>query len=162
TLWGSNNEIVLGDPALHGTWITTESMVERKAAVQQLPNEVDRDRMESELGTQFLRTHVSDAPRLLWYKLRAFWTPVSSTPNAQFNLIMELSYGPILPLMLIGFWLFLRRHAAAQITLLTAPIIGTLLSALVFYGSARFRSTIEPVLLIFAALAISELAVRVR
>jgi 4-amino-4-deoxy-L-arabinose transferase-like glycosyltransferase len=157
TLWGSNNEIVLGDPALHGTWITTETMAEQKANVQQLTNEVDRDRMESELGKQFLRTHLGDLPRLVWYKLREFWTPVSATPNARFNRIMELSYGPMLPLMLLGFWFFVRRYPAAQVTILMAPIAGTVLSSLVFYGSARFRCTIEPMLLVFAALALKEL-----
>jgi 4-amino-4-deoxy-L-arabinose transferase-like glycosyltransferase len=157
TLWGGNNEIVLGDPTLHGTWITTETMVEQKAKVQQLTNEVDRDRMESDLGKQFLSTHLGDLPRLVWYKLRAFWTPVSATPNARFNLIMELSYGPMLLLMLLGFWFFARRYPAAQLTILMAPIAGTVLSSLVFYGSARFRCTIEPLLLVFAALALKEL-----
>ena len=97
-----------------------------------------------------------------WYKLWAFWTPNSATPNAKFNRIMEISYGPMLPLMLFGFWVFARRYSAAQVTMFVLPIAGTVLSALVFYGSARFRCTIEPFLLIFAAVAVAELVARVR
>jgi len=109
-----------------------------------------------------LKAHLGELPRLLWYKLWPFWTPVSATPNAKFNRIMEVSYGPMLPLMLFGFWVFARRYSAAQVTMFVLPIGGTVLSTLILYGSARFRCTIELFLLIFAAVAVTELIARVR
>ncbi len=162
TFWGSNNQIVLDDPRYRGQWVSTERLGPQKDAVRSLVHEVDRDRLEWAFGKQFVRVHLADLPRLTWYKFREFWTPVGKTPNHAFNLIVGLSYGAAIPFMLGGLWLAIRtpgRDTQAIIIVLTA-IAGTLLSGLVFYGSARFRSTIEPLLLIFAAVALTRLLSR--
>jgi 4-amino-4-deoxy-L-arabinose transferase-like glycosyltransferase len=157
TFWGSNNEIVLNKLQFHGRWIPTGQMGEQKADVKQLTNEVDCDRLEWEHGKQFVREHFHDLPRLAWYKFVELWTPLCKTPNKKFNLIIGLSYGGVIPFIIWGLWLFVRapeRRPAETIILLLMPVISTVLSSLVFYGSARFRSTIEPILLIFAAISI--------
>ena len=156
TFWGANNEIVLNDPKYRGDWITTEAMPEQKRAVHALPNEVDRDKLEWEYGKAFLKAHPSDVPKLLWYKFYALWTPISRTPNAAFNTIHLVSYGLALPFMVVGLAVLLsaRGWRDPAITSILAPILATTASTLVFYGSARFRSTIEPLLLVFVAAAL--------
>ncbi|MEI6085568.1 MAG: glycosyltransferase family 39 protein [Verrucomicrobiota bacterium] len=154
TFWGANNEIVLNDPAHRGQWISTNELGEKKAAVKNLPNEVDRDRLEMENGKQFLRDNAPVIPRLAWYKFREFWTPFCKTPNQKFNLIILVSYAPLLPFMLIGLW---RLRTKTDWGVLLAPVVGTVFGALVFYGSARFRSTIDPFLLIGAAVSLTHL-----
>jgi 4-amino-4-deoxy-L-arabinose transferase-like glycosyltransferase len=156
TFWGSNNAIVLSEPKYHGDWITTESMPDQKRAVHALPNEIDRDKLEWEYGKAFVREHLADVPRLLWYKLDALWTPVSRTPNRAFNLLHLASYGLALPFILGGVVLVIRRRGLGDTAVLAllAPVAATTAATLVFYGSARFRSTIEPILLVFAAAAV--------
>jgi 4-amino-4-deoxy-L-arabinose transferase-like glycosyltransferase len=159
TFWGANNQLVLDEPELHGTWISTERMADEKQRVRGIANEVSRDSAEWAMGKTFLKQHATAIPRLAWYKLVAMWTPVSETPNAKFNLILELSYGVALPFMVLGLVMSLRRRGWLDAALwsLIAPIAATTAAAVVFYGSARFRSTIEPLLLIFAATAVSPL-----
>ena len=159
TFWGANNEIVLNNPQFRGQWVSTERMGEQKDDVKQLPNEVDRDRLEWAHGKQFIRGHIRDLPRLTWYKLVELWTPICRTPNKKFNLIIGLSYGVTLPFMIWGFWMFVsaKQRPFAEIIIMVVPIVSTVLSSLVFYGSARFRSTIEPLLLLLAAIAVTHL-----
>ena len=48
------------------------------------------------------------------------------------------------------------RKARTRLLLLSiiAPVVATTAATLVFYGSARFRSTIEPLLLTFASVTL--------
>ena len=160
TFWGSNNSVVLNDPHCRGGWVSTNYMPDEKAEVRKLTNEVDRDRLEWKFGETFLTQHSKDIPRLVWYKFRALWTPFCDTPNKKFNLIIGLSYGFMIPMMGWGFWLFLRSRRAdsPEMIILLLPIIVTVLSCLAIYGSARFRSTIEPILMVFAAEAFMRVA----
>jgi len=162
TFWGANNQLVLDKPELHGTWISTEQMPDEKKPVRALTNEVARDSAEWAIGKAFVRGHVGELPRLMWYKFYAMWTPVSDTPNAKFNRILEVSYGAALPFMVVGFVMVGRRRGWIDPTFLAimAPIVATTAATVVFYGSARFRSTIEPLLLIFAAVAAMALLMR--
>ncbi|HUQ84646.1 MAG TPA: glycosyltransferase family 39 protein [Gemmatimonadaceae bacterium] len=156
TFWGSNNEIVLNDPQNRGGWVSTEDMPTQKALVKALPGELERDALEWQFGKEFLREHPRDIPRLVWYKLYALWTPVSATPNALFNRIQLISYGIALPFMLMGVVLLVGRLGLRdpRVVTLSAPILATTAASLVFYGSARFRSTIDPLLLTLVAVAL--------
>jgi 4-amino-4-deoxy-L-arabinose transferase-like glycosyltransferase len=162
TFWGANNEIVLNEPQFNGQWISTERMGNQKNDVKVLSNEVDRDRLEWQHGTQFIREHLDNLPRLCWYKFVELWTPICKTPNQKFNSIIGLSYGAAIPFMLWGIWFLVRdpKLSAAEIIILLVPIVGSVLSCLLFYGSARFRSTIEPILLIFAAVALQSVSTK--
>jgi len=162
TFWGANNAIVLDDPKYHGDWITTEAMPDQKKLVHALPNEVDRDRLEWDLGKQFVRDHPAAIPRLFLYKLYWLWTPASRTPNVTFNWIHLVSYGMMLPLIVAGFVMLVRRRGFRDEALMAvvAPVVATTAATVVFYGSARFRSTIEPFLLVFAAVALAVLVSR--
>jgi 4-amino-4-deoxy-L-arabinose transferase-like glycosyltransferase len=163
TFWGANNQLVLDTPELHGTWISTEQMPEEKKPVRALTNEVARDSAEWAIGKAFLRDHVTSVPRLVWYKFYAMWTPVSEPPKATFNRILDVSYGAALPFMVVGLVMVGRRRGWTDAAFLAvmAPIVATTAASVVFYGSARFRSTIEPLLLIFAAAAVIPLVTRV-
>jgi hypothetical protein len=101
-------------------------------------------------------------PRIVWYKLYWLWTPQSRTPNATFNWIHLLSYGAALPFMMAGLVLLIRQRGVRDGALLSiiAPLVATTAATVVFYGSARFRSTIEPFLLIFASVALLAIASR--
>jgi 4-amino-4-deoxy-L-arabinose transferase-like glycosyltransferase len=158
TFWGSNNELVLNDPHYRGDWVSTETFGEQKNLLRGLP-EVERDQREWEYGKAFLKQNPQAIPRLLWYKLTAFWTPILKTPNAKFNLIVGLSYAAMLPFIFAGFWLFLKNQKTrkTELAILSLSVFITLLNSLIFYGSSRFRCTIEPMLLIFAASAITAL-----
>jgi 4-amino-4-deoxy-L-arabinose transferase-like glycosyltransferase len=159
TFWGSNNAIVLEEPKHRGGWISTNLMPGEKARVMAEPNEAVRDQLEWTFGKAFLAGHLRDIPRLIGYKFRAFWTPFCRTPNRMFNLIVGATYVLMLPFAVWGLWLLLRSRGplSPELVILILPVIVTTLICLVFFGLTRFRSTIEPILLIFAAEALGGL-----
>jgi len=173
TFWGATNQLVLDDESLRGGWVTTSAMPEQKAQVTALPGEVERDKLEWQLGMQFLAENPMALPRLLAYRFLAFWTPFSRTPNALFNWVVGLSYGLLLPFMLLGLLRLTREKSPATrginastartgASALVLTVLLTLAGSLVFYGSGRFRSVIEPLLLILAASALLQTARRAR
>jgi 4-amino-4-deoxy-L-arabinose transferase-like glycosyltransferase len=165
TFWGANNALVLEQPALRGGWVSTNAMPAQKAAITAVDNEAARDELEWARGRAYLSGHSAVLPRLLWNKWAEFWSPFSTTPNAAFNLLVGVSYGALLPFMLIGAWLLVRpggRPPPHGTILVLLAVAVTLAGTLVFYGSSRFRSVIEPLLLIGAAVALTRFADAVR
>lgn len=159
TFWGSNNERVLTEPQLHGGWISTSELPGKTELVAPLPTELERDRKEWELGLIFLREHPGSIPQLLAHKLLRFWNPWLATPNKLLNLAVLFSYGLVLPIAGIGFWVTWHSLKQGQSSewLLVFHVAATLMGALIFWGAARFRLPIEPLLIVYATLGIQQI-----
>ncbi len=158
TFWGSNNERVLAEKALHGGWISTSELPGKEELVSSLPTEIARDKKEWELGFQFLRTHPGSIPRLLMYKFLRFWNPWLGTPNTLLNLVVLVSYGALLPFMIIG-WVYTFKalvRGSSREWLLNFHVFATLIGVFIFWGAARFRVPLVPFLLIYAVLGLQQ------
>ncbi|WP_165066876.1 ArnT family glycosyltransferase [Paludisphaera rhizosphaerae] len=155
-----NNRIVATDPRYYGYSIWDSYIPEYRQALQTAGDEVERDRRAKRLALQWLR----DNPDRWWYLARAktvrAWTPFlqSSTPRYQ-RISMLLSWGPVLILFVLAFLPTLvgLLRGGRPGWLLHLVIVNNVVLNLIFWGEARYRHSIEPICLIFAAQALAYL-----
>ena len=115
------------------------------------------DRLERELGEDWVYSHLADLPILAVYKVARFWSPDVSSGNRKFILMQMAGYIPMGVLMLLGLFVSLRpiqKIIAPAWLAVHGVLAASLFSSVVFYGSARFRDSITPVLMIYAALGL--------
>ena len=136
TFWGANNALVAGDPDLIGGWIRIEPLIDAEHPLD--GSELENDAACWRYGFEFLQSDRADVPRLLAMKVVRHYSAFRTTPNRAVYWSFAASWMVIGPLALLGALLCLaRRRAATWIVL--APVLSTLLTALIFYGSLRFR-----------------------
>lgn len=101
TLLGANNPYVLANPADHGLWIPPWQIPEYRAQIAPMKDEVQENKLESSLGTKFLESHPSAIPKLVFYKLERWLTPVTHAPGRIRYMVLS-SYGVLLLLLAVG------------------------------------------------------------
>ena len=154
TLLGSYNRIVAYDPFYYGYWIyPLPALSEYRQQLTAPNNEVIRDRVETRLAMQWVRSH----PEKWWYlvesKFRRSWTPFLQ-PNAPrlYRAAMLASWGPILVFFALGFFPiainFLRTNHPGWI--LHLAVFHFVFTALIFYGASRFRFPVEGLCILIA------------
>jgi 4-amino-4-deoxy-L-arabinose transferase-like glycosyltransferase len=149
-LFASNN------PNLGTNWSNDEVVVPvpEELAGQ---NEAELDRALTRRGIEFI---LSDPNRYLLLSLdktlEYFWFWPSATSSRISNLNRVLSFGLYLPFMLLGLCLSLSRWRNFVILYLFASI-HTLIH-LLSWPAPRYRLTVDAVFMVFAALALIELA----
>jgi 4-amino-4-deoxy-L-arabinose transferase-like glycosyltransferase len=155
TLLGSHNRITAYDPDYYGYWIyPLPTLSEYSAQLKAPNNEYIRDRVETHIAVEWLRSH----PETWWYfaesKFRRSWTPFLQ-PNAPlfFRAAMLASWGPIVLLFALGVIPsavgFLKKGAPGWI--LHLGILHFVLTAEIFYGASRFRFPVEGLCIIIAS-----------
>jgi len=150
TFWGANNELVLSDPELRGLWVFGPSLVDEHPLVG---DEVARESMAWRYGLYFIRTHLDDMPGLIAARLRRLVSPFEATANRPVYYSFGVAWLLTSPFVAYGMILVSRDRRLAAVVLLT-PILSTIATAVVFYGSIRFRDSVAPLLLVFAATAL--------
>jgi 4-amino-4-deoxy-L-arabinose transferase-like glycosyltransferase len=144
---GSYNRVIADDPEYYGYWVfPTANLPEYTQQIAASNNEVIRDRIELRLAGEWTRDH----PEKWWYLLesrfRRSWTPILQPRSPRlYRAGMMLSWGPILALLILGFFpsaiYFLRTNHPGWI--LHIGILHFVLTALIFWGSSRFRYPVE-------------------
>jgi 4-amino-4-deoxy-L-arabinose transferase-like glycosyltransferase len=140
-LYAANNPRILQDPDKIGGWIQPQGGEDYRAEY-----------------LAFIRHTVIHEPlelvRLEFHKLHRLWSivPTSSRTTFRDTLISFCSYGVLLPFFVGGMALSLKMPQTPW--LLFFWILNFCLMALILYGSTRFRSPIEPALVIFSAHAL--------
>jgi len=164
-LLGSYNRVVATDPFYYGYWVFPTSELPEYTQQITAPNdEVKRDRIEIRLAVQWILDH----PEKWWYLLesrfRRSWTPFLQPQSPLlYRLGMMASWGPVLALLILGFLptaiYFLRTNHPGWI--IHAGIFHFVLTALVFWGSSRFRYPVEGLCIILASATLVWLCKRV-
>jgi len=153
TFYGANNDITLHDPQYKGYWTATNYLPGRKE-IEATPDEYSHDQMEWKLGKEWVFSHLADMPLLTVYKIGRFWLPDWSSANRKFVLMQMAGYVPFGVVIVWGVIVSLHplKTAGTPPWLAVHGILAAnLASSVVFYGSARFRDSITPVLMIYAA-----------
>ena len=118
---------------------------------------------EAVLRAEGLRFMTADPARTAWFMLNKLGLLFKLTPsnevNQRYALLSVASFGLLLPFMVSGAMLALRRGTRFA-SLVAYVLFGIATKAAVFAG-IRLRMQIEPVLILFAALALSKLLQRV-
>ena len=120
-------------------------------------NEPQLDRALTRRGVDFI---LADPQRYLWLTLdktqEFFWFWPSSHSSRISNLNRVLSFGLYLPFMLVGLYLSLSRWRNFMVLYLFILIHTTI--HLLSWPAPRYRLTVDAVSMVFAALAVLELA----
>jgi 4-amino-4-deoxy-L-arabinose transferase-like glycosyltransferase len=154
-LLGSYNRIIADDPVYYGYWIyPTSDLPEYRAQIIAPNNEAIRDLVETRLAKEWIREH----PQTWWYLaesrfVRSF-TPFLQPRTPKLYRVGTLaSWGPILILFALGFFpsaiYFLRTSNPGW--LLHVGILHFVLTAVIFWGSSRFRFPVEGLCIILAS-----------
>jgi 4-amino-4-deoxy-L-arabinose transferase-like glycosyltransferase len=154
-LLGSYNRVIASDPLYYGYWIyPTSDLPEYRDQITAPNNELIRDHVETQLAIKWIRNH----PETWWYlaesRFRRSWTPVLQSQSPKlYRVGTLLSWGPILVLFALGFFpsaiYFLRTNNPGWI--LHLGVFHFVLTAIVFWGSSRFRYPVEGLCIILAS-----------
>lgn len=151
-LYIGNNRTILEMPDKIGGWL--------EPALVEGSRESFRAADHRSAYFSFLKDRLLQRPldllRLEGYKLVRFWSvvPTSSQTTPRDTLISILSYGLLLPLALLG--VALAFKSAVKPWLLILWVLNFCLVTLIAFGSTRFRAPVEPVLVLFGALALEK------
>lgn len=161
TFYGANNDRVLHQPYYYGAWISTTELPFRNL-IDATPDEVSRDQQEWHLGMEWVRQHERSMLLLCVYKLVRLWLPDVLSENRRYVRLQLIFATPFLILILIGLCRSLgqRRYWREEWVLLHGVIAATVVTALIFWGSPRFRDANLPVLMVYAALGLELLLPR--
>lgn len=158
TFYGSNNDIVLNDPSNRGFWVSTRRLPSRDL-IEATPDEVSHDKLEWDLGKQWVRSHLSSMPRLTVYKLMRLVLPDLQSGNKASIALKLVTYAPFLVLISLGvakcLWQWRVYSTTKWLVFHSATGATTVLNAIIFYGCARFLNAAAPLLMIYAGIGIS-------
>lgn len=154
TFYGGNNDRVvsLSERNQFGSWIATNHLPDRDKVVA-APDEVTHDKVEWELGFTWIKANPGKAILLLPLKLLRLilWLPDFGIPTS--IVIRGVAWLPFLLLIVVGLWRGRRLMRGPGWWLLHVSMLATVLTALIFWGSPRFRDANAPLLMAYAALA---------
>jgi hypothetical protein len=166
-LLGAYNTMAVTDQQHLGGWIgpgqsDPQVTTPFTSHVCPAPCEVALESAETDAAIQWIRSHPNEIPRLLLYHLQNFFTPYTSEADMPLNrfpqqtssqVVLAMSNTFPIPIFLLaglGLVVTLRRYWD-QLLFAYLVILGTVAEILVFYGNARFRSPIEPLLIVLGA-----------
>jgi 4-amino-4-deoxy-L-arabinose transferase-like glycosyltransferase len=161
TFYGGNNDRVLHDPHYYGGWISTTELPYRNL-IDAAPNEVAHDKEEWHLGIQWIEGNARSVPLLSIYKLVRLWLPDTASGNRKYVVMQLIGTTPFLVLVLIGLFRCLRyrRYWSEGWVVAHGVFAATVVTALIFWGSARFRDANLPVLMVYAAVGVQAMMPR--
>lgn len=154
TFYGGNNDRVIHEWRLWGGWISTTELPFRDL-IDATPDEVAHDRMEWKLGTDWVIANPVKAVLSVPFKLARllFWLPDFEGGRIAL-LIRIVTWVPYLVLILAS----LRRVDFRAVGwILHMAMIATAITAVVFWGSPRFRDANAPLLMVYASMGWSVL-----
>jgi 4-amino-4-deoxy-L-arabinose transferase-like glycosyltransferase len=176
TFYQGNNHKVLDIPQYKGN-VAPLGQLPRHESLSQM-SELEREEAAWALGKQFLRENKSKVPLLLWNKFQRFWRfrsdvgmsgirsgwwfPKDSTlGKIASSLDVGLVYAVVaIPLFVLG--LVVTFRSWRTLLLLYGFIVCHTGISLIFHGSLRMRSPIEPIIAIVAAEGLVRLVDRIR
>jgi 4-amino-4-deoxy-L-arabinose transferase-like glycosyltransferase len=168
-LLGAYNDQMLNSLDNKGSWINPLKLKTDISLLQPFPLytcnavcEVQREDISKHAALQWIYTHLSSLPRMLVYHFINFWTPdtrEADMPMYRFPTRLSSSIQlflarrlpiPIFLLAALGLIVILKRFWR-ELLFPCAMLLLTLGEALAYYGSSRFRTPIEPILILLAA-----------
>ena len=125
--------------------------------------EYERDRLFRQKALEYIRDNPGRFLQLAAIKFGRFWSPIPNYEKYRstlYNVVSLFSFGPVLALAAVGVVLLRRRWR--ELLLLLSPVGYYSMLALVFVGSTRYRTPVEPYLIVVAAYVISRMLSRSR
>ena len=171
TFYESNNELIPTNPDFKGIVVIPRRAVPDWDELKDLP-EVEYNRRAFEKGIEFVTSNPALSLRMAWWKFLRFWrfdAGIEVPERFLARLPGGISGGParlaravdlgavywwvVIPLFIVG--LLASWKARKRYVLLYGVIVSHTVMALIFHGSIRARSPVEPVICVLAALGVS-------
>jgi 4-amino-4-deoxy-L-arabinose transferase-like glycosyltransferase len=149
-LLGAYNEQVLNDPARIG-WFDPCSVPGIRSSCG-LP-EIERYGVQQRLALDFIRGHLADVPRLMWWRFVVFWHLYSFTHGFPEN-IGFYYYAVVTLLALPGAWLIRAKWRVLGVLL--AVTAAFLIGGVLIFAEFRHRIPVEPLLIVLASVALTQ------
>lgn len=161
-LIGAYNNTILTDPRYIGFWVRSGAAglpIYTPPCQDYTACEVAHDDAEIDSAVRWIQSHTGDIPLLMFYHLRNFFTPYTGEadlPMVRFpgqhssQIVLDMSKTfpiPILLLAALGLIVTFKRYRY-ELLFAYGVMLATVGEILVFYGNARFRSPIEPMLIL--------------
>jgi 4-amino-4-deoxy-L-arabinose transferase-like glycosyltransferase len=159
TFWGANNGVIAADPELAGSWMPVDTLIDERHPLT--GDEIANDAATWRYGLEWLAANPGDVPWLLAMKLRRHLSAFRNTSNRAVYWSFAAGWLFLSPFLVLGLPRIWRTVRAGAVLLL-APIASTLLTALIFYGSIRFRDADTALYVVPAAAAAAALLDRMR
>ena len=159
TFWGANNELVLRNPALRGSWVFGSQLVDRDHPLPK--DEASAEKVAWQYGLDFVRKHWEQMPSLIFVRLDRLVTPFEETPNRLVYWFFALAWLVTAPFACLGLVVLYRRHRI-NFAIMITPLLATVATAAIFYGCIRFRDSVSPVLVTLAAMGAASVIDRLR
>jgi 4-amino-4-deoxy-L-arabinose transferase-like glycosyltransferase len=160
TFYGGNNSRVVREWRMFGNWISTTELPYRDR-IEATPDEVSHDKMEWQLGMDWLRNHPGSVPLLLVLKTGrlCLWLPDFDGGSRLFLVLRVAMWAPFLVLLACGAWACLRDRSRRGLPWLAlhGTLLATFATAWIFWGSPRFRDANLGLLMIYAAVGAERL-----
>ena len=122
--------------------------------------EVERERVTFGYGLDAVRQHAAQLPYLSAMKVWRLVSPFFETTNRAVLWAMAAGWMVTAPFVVVGVWSTWRRKPSTRPIWLAlmAPLLATIVTTLIFYGSPRYRDATAPILVVFAAFGLIEAA----
>ncbi len=155
TFYGGNNPRVVREWRYWGSWLSTVELPGRDEIVA-AGSELASDQVEWQLGLKWIRAHPDEAAVTVPLKVARliFWLP-DFDAGRWYLVLRVVCWVPVLLLGLVGGWLCLRGPVAPGWLVIHLVMMATVLTAVIFWGSPRFRDANAPLLMLYPALALS-------
>lgn len=122
--------------------------------------EVAREDASKNAALHWITGHISELPGLLASHLRNFWTPYTREADllmerfshlfaSKIVLAMNLTL-PIPAFALVALGLVVTLRSRRELLFVYFVLLATVGEALIYYGSSRFRASVEPLLILLA------------
>ena len=149
-LFGSNNERILTEPDLRGDWVSPCEVP--GAGWTCTLDEIGRDEAWSKLGRNFIIAHLSDLPKMVWWRFEKFWHLYPFRHGFP-EVVGHVYYVAVATFAIAGTWLLRRQWRKAGV--LWSVVACFLVTGLIFWGGFRIRMPAEPALIALAAVALA-------
>jgi 4-amino-4-deoxy-L-arabinose transferase-like glycosyltransferase len=156
TFWGAHNDITFGDVRRAGTWLNTSEIVDARHPLGGA--EIQKEAQAWRYGLDAVHTNLRRLPFLIVMKLFRLVSPFFDTTNTSAMWLIALGWCSMAPLACYGCWLVLRRGGMVMGVLL-APVLATIGTTILFYGSERYRDSLAPILVVLSAEGLCALAI---
>ena len=151
TFYGAHNEIVFNDPEFDGFWVNIQRFGEQAPLIDEKIKEADNSDRLFRLGFEAIRKNPGKMPMHLLHKLRNFWlihVYYYETGGISAK-IPQLVYLALLPFFVIG--LIVNYRSPRKTVFFYLMFAMLTLTTFVFYGNARFRAPVEPMIITLAS-----------
>ena len=153
TFWGAHNELTFGQSQYAGTWVDCSRLVD--AAHPMMGAEIARNHLTMSYGVASVRAHVRELPSLEAMKVWRLLSPYFETTNRIMLVVQAAGWILTAPFFVFGVWILARSSTRRSLALvLMAPLLATLVTTVLFYGSPRYRDAAAPVLVVVAAVGL--------